>query len=80
MTKNVKVFVDVKYAIHGTKRLGGTVYEHTAEWLNLDWDCITETASGTTTTFEEISTSEGDYTFHSLYIPTSNIIAITEVQ
>jgi hypothetical protein len=79
LTNRTPVAIHVKTPVHGQTLLMGTIYQHTPEWVNLDWNCIARGTNGKEYKFNGYSDEHDAYDYQSLYIPTHNIISITEL-
>lgn len=80
LANRTRVVVHLNKPIHGQYDLNGTIYQHTPEWLNLDWDCIARGPNEKEFVFNGYSDEHENYEYQSLWIPTVNIIGITELQ
>lgn len=80
LSNRTSVTIHLNAPIHGQKHINGTIYEHTPEWVNLDWDCVARGKNGKEFLFRGYIGEHRDYDYQSLWIPTSNIAGITELR
>lgn len=61
-----RVTIYLKKALYGANALQGTIYTHTPEWIDLDWDGVTP--------------NDLKPNFHSILIPRDNIVAVVLIE